>query len=563
MNKIKSFINKHYAGLSVIAICTLTFIFIAIINGFVFIINDDKTINNILSGTFTGNPNNEATYISQIVCYPLMLLYKLIPGVPFYGLFLILTMYTCSITIGLSIIKTDSQKNYFKSLLFFGIIFLGLLVYHISNLQYTVVAIFPILAIIALITKKRDNTSLAFKIFYFLYITFLMIISCAIRYHIFIIGMPFVGLAVLIKLLKNRQNKFFTLQFVLVITAAIFALGINTITNNLILQQDEEYQSYIEYNQVRSDLFDTYGFPSYNEARELYDELGIDQETLKLISSHYMLDIKEANLYNLKQIRDYQIEHHNKTSKALYAGITIFTHLFTSNFVEFLTLVVISIYAIASFKKKTKIDTFFFYSLFVGAFLMAFMIAFLLKFPPRIASSILLCCILSVVSHRLCYAPLEDLHLDKVFIVLACIIIPVNVFYTSAYMVYNKNNNGYKEMLESIITNDDDFIYYSEDYVVTYQTEYALREPYRLTNYYYSTWNTMSPYAKTTINNLGYDDIDDMFAHCNTLKIVLLRHSTMELLEYYFNKNYGRHLYVSQMIGSYYFDQELYICEVI
>ena len=58
MNKIKSFINKHYAGLSVIAICTLTFIFIAIINGFVFIINDDKTINNILSGTFTGNPSN-------------------------------------------------------------------------------------------------------------------------------------------------------------------------------------------------------------------------------------------------------------------------------------------------------------------------------------------------------------------------------------------------------------------------------------------------------------------------------------------------------------------------
>lgn len=563
MNKVKSFINKHYAGLSIIAICTVAFLIIGMVGGFVFIINDDKNINNILSGTFTNNPSNQTIYVGQIICYPLMLLYKLLPGIPFYGLLLILAMYISSLTIGLNLIHNDSQKNYFKSLLLFVIVFIGLLVYHVSNLQYTVTAAFPIVAIIALICKKRETSSPLFKVFYFLYIAFLMVLSCAIRFHIFVIGIPFVGLAVLVKLLKNRTKKYFVFQFVIVLVSAVFALGINLVTNHLVLKQDSEYQAFIEYNNVRSDLFDTYGFPSYKEAHELYDNLGIDLETQKLMSSHYMLDLKEANLENLKKIRDYQIEHYSLLARILNAFSSIFTRLFTENFMEFLTLVVISIYSILSFKEKTKTDRFFFYSLFIGAALMSFLIGVLLKFPSRIASPILILSLVSVISHRLCYAPLETMHFDKTLIIVTCIIVSINTLYTSTHMLYQKTNNEYKSELETIIANDQDHIYFAEDYVITAQTENALRPPYHLSNYFYSTWNSRSPYSNSILHNLGYLDLDDMFAHCDNLKIALLKHETLELLEEYFTTKYGRHLHVLQMMGTYYFNQELYICEVV
>ena len=563
MNKVKSFINKHYAGLSIIAICTVAFLIIGLIDGFAFATNDDKTINNILSGTFTNNPSNQTIYVGQIICYPLMLLYKFLPGIPFYGLLLILTMYICSITIGLNIIRNDSQKNYCKTLLLFVIIFIGLLSNHIANLQYTVTAAFPVFAIVSLILKKRENTTTLFKVFFFLYIAFLMILSCAIRFHVFVIGIPFIGLAVLIKLLKNKTNRFFVFQFVIVIVSAVFALGINIATNHIVLDKDAEYQAFIEYNNVRSDLFDTYGFPSYTEAPELYSELGIDEETLTLISGHYMLDIKEANYENFKKIRDYQVEHYNVKDKAIYAFISIFMNFFTENLVELLVLVVVSIYAILSFKNKLKTDKFFFCSLLIGSALMSFIIAFLLKFPARIASPILLSCIVSILAYRLYYAPLEDLHFNKAFILVACIAVAGNTFYTSAHMLYNKTNNEYKAMLEEIVTEDNDYIYFAEDHVAKRQTENALRPPYHISNYFYSTWSTRSPYSNSILHNLGYLDLDDMFAHCDNLKIALLEHETLELLEHYFTNTYSRHLHVLRMIKTYYFDQELYICEVI
>lgn len=68
-------------------------LFIACFAGIYFETNDDRMITEILSGAMTGEPEAHAYYVDYLLGFPLTLLYRWIPNVPWYGGMLVLFQF--------------------------------------------------------------------------------------------------------------------------------------------------------------------------------------------------------------------------------------------------------------------------------------------------------------------------------------------------------------------------------------------------------------------------------------------------------------------------------------
>ncbi|MDO5541433.1 MAG: hypothetical protein Q4F83_15435 [Eubacteriales bacterium] len=62
-----------------------------------------------------------------------------------------------------------------------------------------------------------------------------------------------------------------------------------------------EWQEYLEYNNARTMLFD-YGFPNYDKNREVYEELGLDENAFKLIRGWNFMDTEKFGLAVMEKL---------------------------------------------------------------------------------------------------------------------------------------------------------------------------------------------------------------------------------------------------------------------
>lgn len=124
------------------------------------------------------------------------------------------------------------------------------------------------------------------------------------------------GLYELVQLWKTRdlrRLRIFAASFaaLLLVCAGLFA------ADRISYQKDPEWQEYIVYNDLRTELID-YGFPDYAENRSLYEELNIsetdvaffgqwnfdDPEIFNISSMQQLVDAKKNNAFSWKKLTD-------------------------------------------------------------------------------------------------------------------------------------------------------------------------------------------------------------------------------------------------------------------
>ena len=127
---------------SALTIFTLLLVaFPAIVFDFYYDLNDDTLIKDIVSGAYTGTPSGYCVQLLYPLAWLIALLYKVIPNVAWYGLFLCVCQFGAVVLIAVrltAIFKTT--KGRIMALLAELFVFFGLFLRELVIVQYSVTA---------------------------------------------------------------------------------------------------------------------------------------------------------------------------------------------------------------------------------------------------------------------------------------------------------------------------------------------------------------------------------------------------------------------------------------
>lgn len=552
MEKIKLFFKTHKRFtrfLTALLINIVLFGFLAICHDYELYINDDKAMQDALSGKYTGVATSQAVFVTQIVCLPLKWLYSLAPAFPFYSVFLFLVNFICCVFICYFLLNLEDKRKAIVSILFYVIMFICILHFNVLNIQFTTAAIFPAaLALIMISYKDRP------KVYQYFIIALLFILSFSIRASVFELAMIYVGILLIIRIVRNKK---FWKPALFVLIAMAVSVGVVKGVDMATIGRSEEYKQYTVYNSLRSDLFDHYGVPAYDEAKELYDELGISEDAVKLYKDHYMIDLEEFDTENLKKVVEYQKQHAASRTPEVIESIK--DTLFFNNLNELMFFIIL-IALIIVFAKRKKTASIISAIMFVVMFVLSFAIAYVMKFPPRVSSCVNYFTIFTFLGVFLNDEYLKPKHSKWAIYVLVLFAFATGVvsllFSTTINRIQIHYNNE-KNEIEQVIAKDTEHLYYTDSSCTTIYTAHVFGKNNRITNVYGSSWHSHSPYQKMFIEKLGYSSLNEMFETAPNLRILVRYKENITDIENYLSKKYNRSCTFAEQYG------DIYIYDVV
>ncbi len=257
--------------------------------GVYFEMNDDRMINEILSGVLTGTPDGHAIFLNYLLGGFLAFLYTVAGKVPWFGLLLVgshLLVYWCFFGILL-----EQSKGLYQYLL--GIVCGELLIfsnlYIFGEIQYTSTA-----ALLAaggyfclMLDKSKHRRFVLFGGFQLL----ALLLRSQAMLMIQIPGMCILAGVCLAQYWSKEKSLHTLLQEGVLLAGILIAcLGISMIGNYVIGDYGEdEWQEYTYFRELRGDMADYYGFPAYESVVDILDKYQVSKTEYIAFTRYWML----------------------------------------------------------------------------------------------------------------------------------------------------------------------------------------------------------------------------------------------------------------------------------
>ncbi len=302
MQRSEKIKNENVRKVGIAVGLTIAYIVLAIIIRPVYYMNDDVTIRSILSGALTGTPNGHAVYMAYPLTGLLALLERIIPVVPWLDVFFSGVILLC-----LYLLVTASKKFSVPVCILCFLASLGIFWDTIWYMHYTIVSAIAAGTAIALwVVKDKKDSSVV-----------LLVLSFLIRKQVFLLCLPFFGLAVVYVLFfkkdvfsdgeedgkKDRYQNFNIIKklfdspskkVVFGTVSAILSLAVTVLifaVINKCFYLSSDWKEYTAYNEVRTELYDYTGFTSMNADNPALKSIDISESDKQiLISYDTMLD---------------------------------------------------------------------------------------------------------------------------------------------------------------------------------------------------------------------------------------------------------------------------------
>lgn len=283
----------------------LLFLLVSLRFDFYYDLNDDWLMGHILSGAYTGTP--ESRNIQSL--YPLTLLlsglYRVLPGIPWYPVFLLLCEAGSVFTVTYCAMRQEERAFGRKGslaaalavLLFFPAVFL----YHLVFLQYSVACGMLVLAAAALLlTQKKCTPGTCIAPVLLLYLSFLL------RSEMTLFLLVFPALAFLYRQVqayrerKREENRSEAksgerkrnllenpvIACLLMLAVVLLGFGIFEAADRA-AYGSASWQEFRNFFDARTELYDFYGgAPDYEANRDYYDSCGITEEQVTLYQNY-------------------------------------------------------------------------------------------------------------------------------------------------------------------------------------------------------------------------------------------------------------------------------------
>lgn len=298
-----------FAFLLSFVITAIYFVFVYQNIPFIYDINDDVAMRNVAAGVITGSPDAHLLHIKYILGLVIAGMYRIAPGLDWYGLILIgIILFAFSMILYRGLMAERSLWWKGTYILLALLLFTCLGLQHVTAFQWTTTAAIAGAAGIYLFytsdTKDRIRCYVEEGIS-----VFLILLSLMVRDDVFLMVLPIAALCFWWKYgsLEKHGKCHFTLKHPWVPGA--LAIGVLLILGmEAFAYRSHEWREFRSYNTNREAIMDYYDLPAYEEAPEIYDSLGFTPEEAENLQ-RYSLYLTE-NLYseNMAKLAAYSKE---------------------------------------------------------------------------------------------------------------------------------------------------------------------------------------------------------------------------------------------------------------
>lgn len=287
--------KKVQECLTAAGVTVLLMLILAVFFDYYYCMNDDTTMRDILCGSYTGVPEGRNIQMLYPIGFLISLLYRILPSVPWYGLFLcgcqFLFIYLlCRRVAGF--VEPLWKKAVLAVLTGF---FAGsVLLYELIFVQYTMTtAMLMAAAVFWFYTGESTGDAVGFLKKNVPGIA-LTVLAFQIRTEMSLLLFPFLLMAGLCK--WTKEEKFFTkencIKYLGVIGSTLLCMAAALFVHKLAYGSDE-WKKFDRFFNDRTEIYDFLGYPKYEGNEEFYDGLGILPEEAELIENYnFALDEK-------------------------------------------------------------------------------------------------------------------------------------------------------------------------------------------------------------------------------------------------------------------------------
>ncbi len=310
---------------------------LAVLFDFYYDLNDDVLIKDILSGLYTGTPdahNNQMLYPISLIFAGL---YRITKRIPWFGMLEIIGMISSFVIMGYRICQMIRKMQYrIAYVLLQVIVFAGLMMWEIINVQYTVVAgmltaaaavwlhtgesvgssdktvvglhrdkwgrIFRIRQdkdrnidrdnTIPKVYKKATYTEMGAFIKKNIPAIILVVVAFNIRSELVLLLSPLLAATAIAKWIEEENCwDHLVVCGYLGVFLSICILMLASLSVDGIAYSSPEWKEYRRFFDARTDVYDFTGIPDYEQNKSFYDEAGITEEQVDLLTDYnYYLD---------------------------------------------------------------------------------------------------------------------------------------------------------------------------------------------------------------------------------------------------------------------------------
>lgn len=286
MEKVKCRLQLN----TIYSLALVVFVFLAISFRFDFYydLNDDVLIKDIVSGAYTGTPDAHSIQMLYPLSWIISLFYRLLPALPWLGIFLCVCHGTCFFLIvrrSLSFVEKEVNKA-FLLLTEAGLI-MTLFLYEAVFVQYTVTAaLLAACACFLVYTAPEAQTFKAFLIEHAVAIV-LVIVAFNLRSEMFLLMCPFVAFTGIAK--WSAEKEVFakdTVKKYLSLIGVILAGLVLSLLVDMVAYSSKDWKEFRDFFNARTQVYDYTWYPEYEEAEEFYRGLGVTPAKVTLIDNY-------------------------------------------------------------------------------------------------------------------------------------------------------------------------------------------------------------------------------------------------------------------------------------
>ncbi len=275
---------------TVFSLAMVVFLFLALSLRFDFCydLNDDVLIKDIVSGAYTGTPNAHSIQMLYPLSLLISLLYRIIPVLPWQGIFLCVCHGVCFYLIAkrsLSFVEKEISKIIL--LLTEVSLIITLFLYEAVFVQYTVTAaLLAACACFLVFTSEKREMLRAFLKENAVAII-LVILAFNLRSEMLLLMSPFIAFTGIVKwslekpvFAKETIKKYVSLIGVILV-GVVLSLLIDALAYS-----GKDWKEFRDFFNARTQVYDYTWYPEYEEAQEFYRDIGVTPAKVTLIDNY-------------------------------------------------------------------------------------------------------------------------------------------------------------------------------------------------------------------------------------------------------------------------------------
>lgn len=305
------------------AVIGILFLILGFYYDYYYDLNDDVLIKDIVSGAYSGEPSAHSIQMLYPVSWLISVLYKIIPALPWYGIFLCgcqgISFYLImQRSLSLDADNDDGQfgGSKCKQILLAvteGLLIASLCTWEFTIVQYTVTsALLAAAACFLVYTQKpvdnegnlHENVNSAGSFTAIKPVTrflkqnalaiVLVILAFNIRSEMLLLMSPFIALTGILKWSKEKSvfAKETIKKYLGLIGVILLGMGLSLVID-VIAYSSEDWKEFRDFFDARTQVYDYTWYPAYEEAEEFYHEIGASEVQVTLIDN-YNFGLDEA-----------------------------------------------------------------------------------------------------------------------------------------------------------------------------------------------------------------------------------------------------------------------------